>query len=85
MEVRSALTYVSASSLDALVNNMMLGSRMFFAGYSDEELEKAQSLLGGNLEKARTFERLEDGSVRVGMKAWIGIGWKKGDEGETPL
>ena len=85
VEVKPVLTYVSASSLDVLVENMMLGSRMFFAGYSDEELGKAKSLLGGAMEKTRTFERFEDGRVRVGMKAWIGVGWKKGDEGETPL
>ena len=45
----------------------------------------AKSVLGRNLEKTRTFERLEDGRVRVGMKAFIGVGWKKGDEEERPL
>ena len=32
VEVRSVTTHMSAKSLDELVENMMLGARMFFAG-----------------------------------------------------
>ena len=85
VEVRAITTCVSAKSLDELVGSMMLASRMLFPGYSDEELARARGLLGGELRKMRTFEMVEDGGVRVGMKAWIGVGWKKGDEAEVPL
>ena len=72
-------------ALGELVNNMMLGSRMYFGGYSDDELGKAKDLLGGESMNVRTFETLEDGTVQIEMKAWIGVGWKKGGEGERPL
>jgi hypothetical protein len=32
----------------------------------------------------RTFEKFE-GGVRIGMKAWIGVGRKLGDEDEIPV
>ena len=57
---------------------------MFFAGYDDEELERAKLMLKEELRKLRTFEEGDDG-VRIGMKAWIGVGWKKGDEMEVPV
>lgn len=83
--VRPAVTYTSASSYDELVENMMLAAPMFWGGYSEEEMVKAKTVFREELQKVRTFERLEDGSVRIGMKAWIATGWKKGDEGEEPL
>lgn len=84
VEVRSCVTYTEAGSLDELVENMMLAKQMFFAGYSDEELERVKPIFRGELLKLRTFEQV-DGGVRVGMKAWIGVGWKKGDEKEIPV
>jgi hypothetical protein len=84
VEIRPFLTYTSARSLDELVENMMLAKQMFFAGYSDDELERAKPLFREELRKMRTFEEI-DGRVRIGMKAWIGAGWKRGDEKEVPL
>lgn len=84
VEVRPCVTYTEAGSLDELVENMMLAKQMFFAGYSEEELERVKLIFEEELSKLRTFERVE-GGVRVGMKAWIGVGWKKGDEKEIPV
>ncbi|KAI9731228.1 MAG: hypothetical protein M1834_005421 [Cirrosporium novae-zelandiae] len=84
VEVRPFVTYTSARSLDELVENMMLAKGMFFPGYSDQELQRAKSLLREELQKTRTFEKV-DGGVRIGMKAWIGVGWKRGDETDVPL
>ncbi|KAF4617030.1 hypothetical protein G7Y89_g15119 [Cudoniella acicularis] len=83
VEVRPSATFTSASSLEELVDNMMLAKGMFFGGYTDEELVEAKGILGEELKRLRTFEVDGDGGVRIGMKAWIGIGWKKGDEGEN--
>ncbi len=84
VEVRPCVTYTEAGSLDELVENMMLAKQMFFAGYDDEELESAKLNFKKELRKLRTFEEV-DGGVRIGMKAWIGVGWKKGDEQEIPV
>jgi hypothetical protein len=84
-EVRPFATSVSATSLDGLVENMMLAAPMLFGGYSEAELSQAKPILKEELTKLRTFEELEGGAVRIGMKAWIGVGWKKGDEKEVPL
>ena len=84
-EVRPFATSVSATSLDELVGNMMLAAPMFFGGYSEDEISRAKPILEEELTKSRTYEELEGGAVRIGMKAWIGVGWKKGDEKEVPL
>lgn len=84
-EVRPFATSVSATSLDELVENMMLAAPMLFKGYSEEELSQVKPVLREELTKLRTYETLEGGAVRIGMKAWIGVGWKKGDEKEVPL
>ena len=84
VEVRPCVTYTSAKSLDELVENMMLAKQMFFAGVSDEELDRAKLVFREELRKLRTFEEV-DGGVRIGMKAWIGVGWKRGDEKEVPV
>jgi hypothetical protein len=84
VELRPCTTYTIAKSLDELAENMMLAKGMFFAGYSEEELERARPVLKDELRKLRTYEELE-GEVIISMKAWIGIGWKKGDEGEVPV
>ncbi|TVY92212.1 Methyltransferase [Lachnellula willkommii] len=84
-EVRPLATSVSATSLDELVENMMLAAPMLFRGYSEEELSRVKPVLREELTKLRTYEALEGGAVRIGMKAWIGVGWKKGDEKEVPL
>ncbi|PVH82562.1 hypothetical protein DL98DRAFT_653286 [Cadophora sp. DSE1049] len=84
IEVKPCVTYTMASSLDELVDNMMLAKQMFFSGYSEEELSLAQIVFREELQKLRTFE-VFDGEVRIGMKAWIGKGWKKGDETETAV
>lgn len=84
IEVKQCVTYTSAKNLDDLVENMMLAKGMFFVGYSEEELERAKPILRKELEKLRTFEEA-DGGVRIGMKAWIGVGWKRGDESEVPV
>lgn len=81
VEVRPCQTYMMAPSLDELLDNMMLGSSLFFPNYSDEELTQAKAVLREELQKLRTYEVSDEG-VRIGIKAWIGIGWKKGDEGE---
>jgi hypothetical protein len=84
VELRPCTTYVSADSADELVENMMLAKQIFFAGYSEEELDRAKPVFKEELRKLRTFEEV-DGGVRIGMKAWIGVGWRKGDEGEVPV
>jgi hypothetical protein len=84
VELRPCTTYTSAGNLDELVENILLAKQMFLAGYSDEELDRAKPIFKEELRKLRTFEEV-DGGVRVGMKAWIGVGWRKGDEGEVPL
>lgn len=81
VEVRPCQTYMMAPSLDELLDNMMLGSSLFFPNYSDEELTQAKAVLREELQKLRTYEVSDEG-VRIGIKAWIGIGWKTGDEGE---
>lgn len=88
VELRPHVTYTSARSLDELVENMMLAKQMFFAGYDDEELERAKPLFGEELRRLRTFEELGGGSgggVRIGMKAWIGVGWKSASEQGFPV
>jgi len=62
----------------------MLAKGMFFSRFTEEEIEKVEPILKGELGRLRTFERFE-GGVRIGMKAWIGIGRKKGDEGTVPV
>ena len=83
IEIRSCTTHTTAPDLDNLVNNMMLAEGMFFPGYSEEEVERAKPLLRGELQQVRSFKRA-NGRVGIGMKAWLGIGWKQGDEQETP-
>lgn len=83
VEVRSFLTYTEAKSLDELVENIWLYKDMLFAGYDEAELIKAKAVLKEELKKTRTFEEVE-GSVRIGMKAWIATARKTGDELETP-
>lgn len=61
VELRPCLTYTSAGSLDELVENMMLAKQMFFAGYSDEELERAEGVFREELRKLRTFEEWSGG------------------------
>lgn len=62
----------------------MMAKQMFFAGYDESELERAKAILKEELRKLRTYEEL-DGEVRIGMKAWVGIGHKKGDESYSPI
>ncbi|MCJ1393947.1 hypothetical protein MMC18_006824 [Xylographa bjoerkii] len=82
VELRPFLTHTSAKSLDELVENMMLAKSFVFVGYSDEELVRAKVLFKEELRKLRTYEEGE-GGVRIGMKALIGVGWKRGGgEGE---
>lgn len=83
VEVRPHTSFTMAKNLDELTENMMLASHMFFKGYSEEELDKAKVLMKEALKKCRTYEEDESG-VRIGMKAWIGMGWKRGDEKEVP-
>ncbi|MCJ1377327.1 hypothetical protein MMC17_000421 [Xylographa soralifera] len=78
VELRPFLTHTTARSLDELVENMMLAKAVFFQGYSDEELGQAKVLFMAELRKLRTFEEGE-GGVRIGMKALIGVGWKRDD------
>ncbi|KAF2097662.1 S-adenosyl-L-methionine-dependent methyltransferase [Rhizodiscina lignyota] len=82
VELLPVTTYTSAKDMDELVENMMLAKGMFFPDYSNNELEKAKRVLRDEFAKLRTFEKTQEG-VRIGMKAWIGVAWKKGDEGET--
>ena len=84
IEVKPCVTYTMAASLDELADNMMLAKQMFFSGFSEREISSARTVLRGELQKLRTFE-VFDGGVRIGMKAWIGRGWKKGDETETAV
>ncbi|KUJ19165.1 S-adenosyl-L-methionine-dependent methyltransferase [Mollisia scopiformis] len=84
IEVKPCVTYTEAGSLDELVNNMLLAKQMFFSGFSDGEMENVKGIFKEELKKLRTFEEVE-GGVRIEMKAWIGIGWKKGDELEVPV
>ena len=78
VELRPFRTHTSAYSLDELVENMMLAKGMFFLGYSEEELGRAKVLLKVQVRKLRTFEEGE-GEVRIGMKAFVGVGWKRDD------
>ena len=41
------MTCAGARSLDGLVKNMMLDKQIFFAGYGDEELERAKPMFAG--------------------------------------
>ena len=84
VEVRPAVTYTSANSLDELTENMMLAQGMFFPGFDASELETAKLVLREELRKARTYEET-DGEVRIRMKAWVGMAWKTGDEEEVPM
>lgn len=84
IEIRSCMTYTEARSLDDLVDNMLLAKQMFFGGFNEEEIGRVRPIFKEELSKARTFEEV-DGRVRIGMKAWIGVGWKKGDETEIPV
>lgn len=83
VEVRPYMSYMTAKTLDEMMENMMTGGHACFRGYSEEPLGKAKNLMKEALRKCRTFEEYEDG-VRIGMKAWIGVGWKRGDEQEVP-
>ncbi|TVY15090.1 Glandicoline B O-methyltransferase roqN [Lachnellula arida] len=84
-EVRPFATSVSATSLEELVENMMVAAPLLLKGYDEEELSRVKPILKEELTKLRTYEALEGGAVRIGMKSWIGVGWKKGDEKEVPL
>lgn len=84
VELSPCTTYTSAGSLDELTDNMMLAKQMFFAGYGEEELEKAKPIFKEELRKLRTFEEVDSG-MRIGMKAWIGVGWSKRDAREVPI
>jgi hypothetical protein len=77
IEIRPFVTYTVAASLIELVENMMLAKQMFFAGFSEGELVEAKSAFKKELQKLRTYEEVEGGGVRIGMKAWIGIGGEK--------
>lgn len=84
VEVRPCVTYTMAKSLDELTENMMLARGMFFSRFTKEEIERVKPILKEELQKLRMFEMVEEG-VRIGMKAWIGIGRKSGDEDEVPV
>lgn len=84
VEVRPCVTYTMAASLDELVENMMLAKQNFFTGFTNEEIEKVKPIFREELQKLRTFERF-DGGVRIGMKAWVAIGRKLGDENEVAV
>jgi hypothetical protein len=76
---------MGASSMEELAANTYEFALLFFKGYDEAELERVKELLASELKVLRTFEELEDGNVRVGMKAWIGVGWKRGDEEIAPM
>ncbi|KAE9367870.1 S-adenosyl-L-methionine-dependent methyltransferase, partial [Stipitochalara longipes BDJ] len=82
IEVKPCVTYTTATSLEELTGNMMLAKGMFFSRFTEEEIERVEPILREELGRLRTFERWE-GGVRVGMKAWIGVGRKMGDEEEV--
>jgi hypothetical protein len=84
IEVRSCITYTEAESLDDLVDNMLLAKQMFFNGFDEGEMKRVRPIFKEELSKVRTFEEI-DGCVRIGMKAWIGVGRKNGDETEIPV
>ena len=75
VEVRSVTGTVSATSLDELVSNMMLPKDMFWKGYSEEEIKKAEPVLKEQIKGLATYRETE-GGVEIGTVAWIGIGWK---------
>jgi hypothetical protein len=80
----SELMSTKAASLEELTGNMMLAKGMFFSRFADEEIERAEPILREELAKLRAFERFE-GGVRIGMKAWIAVGTKKGDDEEESV
>ncbi|KAK0122030.1 hypothetical protein ONS95_010295 [Cadophora gregata] len=84
IEVKLCATYTMASSLDELADNMMLAKQMFFSDYSEKELSLASTVFREELQKLRTFEVFDSG-VRIRMKAWVGKGWKRGDEAEITI
>jgi hypothetical protein len=84
VEIKPCVTYTIATSLDEMTENMMLARQMFFSKFTAEEIEMAKHRLKEELQRLRTFEKFE-GGVRIGMKAWIGIGRKLGDEDEVPV
>jgi hypothetical protein len=82
VEIRPVVTCTSAASLEELADNMFMAKGMFFPGFDEEELVRAKVAFKEEMRSLRTYEE-GDWGVRVGMKAWIGIGWKKGDEEEV--
>jgi hypothetical protein len=84
VEVKPCVTYTIAANLDEMTENMMLAKGMFFSEFTSEEIEKVKPILKEELQNLRTFEGFE-GGVRIGMKAWIGVGRKLGDEDEVPV
>ena len=84
VEVKPCVTYTIAANLEEMTENMMLARGMFFSKFTSEEIEKVKPILKEELQKLRTFEKFE-GGVRIGMKAWIGVGRKLGDEDEVPV
>ncbi|KAI9820044.1 MAG: hypothetical protein M1827_006615 [Pycnora praestabilis] len=87
IEIRPYATHTSAGSMNDLVDNLLLAMPMFGGvEYTAEELEKAKVVFGEELRKLRTFEVQEDGDggVRIGMKAFLGIGWKREDAKDVP-
>jgi hypothetical protein len=65
VEVRSVKGAVSAVSLDGLVSNMMAFKDMFWKGYSEEEIGKAELVLKEQIR----------GWIRIGRRR---MGWKLG-------
>jgi hypothetical protein len=84
VEIKLCVKYTMTASLDEMTDNMMLARRMFFSKFTDGEIKKVKPVLKKDLQKLPTFEHFERG-VRIGMKAWIGVGRKLGDENEIPV
>ena len=83
VEVRCVETWTEAGSLAELAGNMMLAKNMFFASFGNEEMERASGELERELGALKSFWEW-DGGVRVGMKAWVGKGWKLDGVVEEP-
>jgi hypothetical protein len=76
VQVKSVDTKIQASSLEELVDNMLLFKDMFYKGYTDGEVARLPGILKEEVRKLPDFVEGE-GFAAINMVAWIGIAWKK--------
>ena len=68
--------HMTADSLDALVDNLMIAKVVLAPDYTDEELEKFVPVLKKEVLKLGEFKDFGDHVELHGMRAWIVSAWK---------